>query len=172
MGTGDAVKSAVPYLDPAIDDVIVLCGDVPLIQYKTLTKLVDYHHQNNTCATILAVEMDHPYGYGRIIQDSSGNIVCIKEEADANDQEKEIKMVNSGIYCFKKAFLTTALEHIKTDNKQQEYYLTDLIEIATKMNQKVGCIASEDKREVIGVNTVSELLKAEEIIDSMADELP
>lgn len=167
LGTGDAVKAAIPGLNPGIKDILVLCGDVPLIQEKTLKSLLEGHKNNKSKVTVLATDVDNPEGYGRIILDDHNNLICIREEADANENEKKINKVNTGIYCFDKAVLISVINELKPDNKQREYYLTDVIEIAQKNHEKIAVISMDDPRQVIGVNTLDELIRAERLIEQL-----
>lgn len=167
LGTGDAVKAVVPNLAGSVDNVMVLCGDVPLIREDTLKMLVEGHIQNQNQITVLATEVSDPTGYGRIVTDDSGDVVCIREQADASDAEKEIKLINTGIYCFDKNLLVTALDQLKPDNNQAEYYLTDVIGIARENHGKIGVVTMADDREVVGVNTLEDLEKAESLILQM-----
>ncbi len=164
LGTGDAVKAAIPGLKPSIKDVVVLCGDVPLIQESTLKNMVDGHKKNQAKVSVLATDVDDPKGYGRIVLDEQNNMICIKEEADASETEKKIKKINAGIYCFDKKLLISVIAELKPDNSQKEYYLTDVIEIAQKRHEKILVITMDDPGQVIGVNTFEELEKAEYLI--------
>ncbi len=156
IGTGDAVKSSLTGIDPAIKDILVLCGDVPLIKEDTIKNLIIQHKQNRSLVSVLVIDVDDPNGYGRIILDDYNNLLCIKEEADATFDEKKIKKINTGIYCFDKKFLKSALDAISPDNNQAEYYLTDVIEIAQKKNKKILVVSMDDYNQVIGVNTVEQ----------------
>ncbi len=162
IGTGDAVKSAIPGLNPVIKNVLVLYGDVPLIHEKTISNLIDQHKKKGAEVSVLAVDLDDPTGYGRIVTDDQNRMLCIREEADASVEEKKIKKINTGIYCFEKNILEAALNEIQPDNNQAEYYLTDAIEIAQK--KKTMVVTVSDYREVIGVNTVQELKRVENFI--------
>lgn len=170
LGTGDAVKAALPGLATGIDNVLVLCGDVPLIQ-KTIQDVVNVHADAGAKLTVLAVQMDDPTGYGRIIQDAQGNLAAIREEADADPAEKQIRLVNSGIYCFDRNFLETGIQLIRNTNNQAEYYLTDLVEIAVSKNLKTLIRTADDPAQVMGVNTLEELRKAEVLFDCVQNEL-
>jgi len=172
LGTGDAVKVAIPELKLGIKDVLILCGDVPLIQERTLRNLMDEHKQNQAKVSVLATNVDDPTGYGRIILDQQNNMLCIKEEVDATENEKKIKKVNTGIYCFDKEFLISVIGEIKPDNNQKEYYLTDVVEIAQKKHEKIVVITVDDPKQVIGVNTLEDLGKAEYLIQQLTNELP
>ncbi len=172
LGTGDAVKAAIPLFEPDIKDILVLCGDVPLIQENTLQNLLEDHKKNQATISVLAVDVDDPNGYGRIVLDEHNNMVCIKEEADASEADKKIKTINTGIYCFDKELLISVIEQIKPDNNQGEYYLTDVIEIAQKRNEKIVIVTMNDPRQVIGVNTLEDLSHAEYLFNNLANELP
>jgi UDP-N-acetylglucosamine pyrophosphorylase len=164
LGTGDAVKAALPNLGSGTKNILVLCGDVPLIQQGTLCDLVNGHNESKSKVTVLATDIEDPKGYGRIVLDADNNLICIKEEADANEKEKKINKINTGIYCFDKQALISAINEIRPDNNQSEYYLTDVIEIAKNKNQKIVAVTMNDPRQVIGVNTLEDLDKAEYLI--------
>jgi UDP-N-acetylglucosamine pyrophosphorylase len=172
LGTGDAVKSALPHLAAHIKDVLVLCGDVPFIQPKTLVDLVLAHRSHGAVVTVLAADLENPFGYGRIIQDAEGNMVAIREEADASETEKKIRRINTGIYCFERSFLARAVERLQPDNHQAEYYLTDVVDIACKKSAKMAMKIVKDPHQVLGINTLGELEKAQNLIGRVANELP
>jgi UDP-N-acetylglucosamine diphosphorylase/glucosamine-1-phosphate N-acetyltransferase len=162
-GTGHAVICALPLLSSSCTDVVILNGDVPLIRPDTIKNLVDCHVNNKNDVTVLAVTIDNPYGYGRIVLNHSGSIERIVEEPDAAEDEKKINIINSGIYCVRKAFLEMALSQIKDDNVQKEIYLTDIIGIARGCNKKAGLMIGSDLTELLGINTVKDL----ELIESL-----
>ncbi len=164
LGTGDAVKAAIPGLTQDVQHVLVLCGDVPLIQVGTLKKLVDRHLESKSAVTVLATQVNNPTGYGRVVLDDTGQMTCIREEADASEDEKKIKRINTGIYCFEKQLLLSAIEELKPDNNQAEYYLTDVVEIAQKNQKKIGVFTMSDSRQVVGVNTLEDLEAAQSLI--------
>lgn len=167
LGTGDAVKAALPGLGVKINHVLVLCGDVPLIQAETLGLLIEGHLQADSKVSVLATDVEDPTGYGRILADENGKIQCIKEEADADEIQKQIKKVNTGIYCIEKNALKSGIEQIQPDNNQAEYYLTDVVEIAKNKGEKTIAITMDNPDQVIGVNTLKELARAEELIHTM-----
>ncbi len=166
-GTGHAVLCALPQIESTISHVVILCGDVPLISSDTLKKLVAKHRSGNAVVTVLAVSVENPKGYGRMIVNEDGSVVRIVEEADASEEERMIRLVNSGIYCVEKEFLFHALSEIKSDNVQNELYLTDIVGIASHEKKEVGLFEGISPHEVTGVNTiddlelVKDLLKAE-----------
>ncbi len=166
LGTGDAVKAAIPGLSEEIRHVLVLCGDVPLIRSETLANLVQTHISKKAKLTLLAVNMDDPTGYGRVACDSEGKLDYIREQADASDEEKNINLVNTGIYCFEKDFLSQALSQIQPNNNQAEYYLTDLVAIGRKTAQPMEVVVTKNTHEVGGVNTKKELERAIELFES------
>ncbi len=171
LGTGDAVKQALPDLAPGTKDVLVLCGDVPLIKEDTLRALLATHRTSNAKLTVLAVDMEDPTGYGRIILDSSGDVTSIREESDATGKEKQITTINTGIYCFDRTFLEETIGLIRPDNNQAEFYLTDMVEIARSKREKISVRLMADSRQVIGVNSPNELELVESLIQQIENEL-
>ena len=127
LGTGHAVMQAKSYLEGKKGKVVILYGDVPIIRPETLKNLIKKSIKNKEYATLLTAIYDNPTGYGRIIRDEGGNIKEIVEEKDADPMQKEIKEINSGIYCFDIEELLAALDFITPNNAQGEYYLTDVI---------------------------------------------
>jgi UDP-N-acetylglucosamine diphosphorylase/glucosamine-1-phosphate N-acetyltransferase len=128
LGTAHAVLCALPHIPDDCEEVVVLCGDVPLIQSETIADLVADHLDNTRDISLLAVELDNPQGYGRVLLDGDGRAVtAIIEEADATAEQKEIRLINTGIYCLDKDFLVNSLPQIKPDNAQGELYLTDIM---------------------------------------------
>ena len=171
LGTGHAVLSAVPYLPDEVQEVIILCGDVPLLSAETIRSLRDDHIRATRDISILAVTVDNPTGYGRILMDQDRNLTGIVEEADANTAQKQIKLINSGIYCVSKDCLADALARVKPDNAQGEFYLTDIIAIGYQEGKRVGVLVSADADEIIGVNTIEDLRAAETIMRSRQSEI-
>lgn len=160
-GTGHAVQCALPHLSEHTQHVLILSGDVPLIRHSTIKALVDHHVMHQNEVTVLGVYLENPFGYGRLVTNESGGVKKIVEESDADDAEKTIKNVNSGIYCVKKDFLAYALSGVTPDNNQNEMYLTDIIEIASRTYKKIGLKICDDQIEVMGVNTLQDLLNIE-----------
>ena len=152
LGTGHAVMQAKEYLKGKKGKVLVLNGDVPLIRPETLNKLIEKSIENKEYATLLTAIYDNPTGYGRIVRDEGGNIEAIVEEKDTNLDQKEIKEINAGIYCFDIEELLAALEKIKPDNAQGEYYITDVIQIMNEKGLKTGAVIVDDNTEILGIN--------------------
>lgn len=163
LGTGHAVQCAMPHLADNMEDILILCGDVPLLKAKTVKQLLDDHRDNKRVLSLLAVEVEQPRGYGRVIIDDHRNLSRIVEEADATADEKEVNLINSGIYCVDKTFLDVSLARITPDNAQGELYLTDIISIGYVNGQKIGVMIGDDELEVSGVNSIDDLAFVEQI---------
>ncbi len=157
LGTGHAAKIALPHVPGSVDQVIIMCGDVPLLRPETLTAMIDDHVQTNRDLTVLGVDLKDSSGYGRLVFDDHRNLVKIVEEADATAAERQIKTINAGTYCVKKPFLSDALHRIKRENMQGEFYLTDVIEIGHRASRQMAAFIGADPREVRGVNTKADL---------------
>ena len=166
LGTGHAVLCALPQIPEHCDQVIILCGDVPLIQPETIAALVEDHLRARRDVSLLAVEMDNPSGYGRILLDDNRQISAIIEEADANADQKRIKLINSGIYCIDKAFLLQALPEIRPDNAQGELYLTDIMSIGYQEKRNMGVVVEANCQQIIGINTCQDLATVDAIMKS------
>lgn len=157
LGTGHAVRCALPALPPATADVIILCGDVPMLRPATVDALLAAHRQADNAVTVLAVELQNPTGYGRILHDPEGRVTGIVEEADADADQRALRLVNSGIYCVRCGFLAQALGRVAADNAQGEYYLTDIVAIARQQGRRIGLSVGAVPAEVAGVNTLAQL---------------
>ena len=162
-GTGYAVMQAIDHIEDN-SNVIILYGDTPLIMDKTIEKLMEYHKKNKYNGTVLTAFLDDPIGYGRIVRDDSGDILKIVEDKDATEEEKKLKEINSGIYCFNGKDLKYALGKIDNNNAQGEYYITDVITILKEKGDKVGAYRIEDPREIHGVNSRIQLAFCEKIM--------
>jgi bifunctional UDP-N-acetylglucosamine pyrophosphorylase / glucosamine-1-phosphate N-acetyltransferase len=163
-GTGDAVMAAKTNLAGENRIVLILSGDVPLVRPQTLTKLIDAHKSAGAACTILSVRLENPTGYGRIIRDDAGSFAKIVEQKDATEEERQVREINAGIYCFESAKLVAALARVKPNNKQSEYYLTDVPAILKSDGDQVGIYQHNDSREVSGVNTRAELAEFENLL--------
>lgn len=164
LGTGHAVMCALPEIPGYIENVVILCGDVPLITAATLSKLIKSHASCNNAITVLGATMENPFGYGRLVCDDHGNVTRIVEEADASAEEKRINLINTGIYCTKRELLEKFLGKIDRNNSQQEMYLTDIIGLAESNHYKVGMVACSDINETLGVNNRDDLKKVTDFI--------
>ncbi|WP_414151183.1 bifunctional UDP-N-acetylglucosamine diphosphorylase/glucosamine-1-phosphate N-acetyltransferase GlmU [Acetobacterium carbinolicum] len=164
LGTGHAVLQALPFFEALKGNLVVLVGDAPLIQAETLTGLVRAHESGGYAVTVLTAEFDEPTGYGRMIKNRSSELLKIVEEKDANLVEKQIKEINSGMYCFDAQALVLALAQLKTDNVQGEYYLTDVIEILRKMGKTAGTFVTPDPEDIQAINSRVQLAEAEAVM--------
>ena len=169
-GTADAVKTALPALKGFKGTVLVLYGDTPLLQKETVSKLLKYHVENSVDASLLTGNLKKPDGYGRILRDKLSNVCAIIEEKDADDFEKEIKEVNTGIICFNVDKLAAALKQVKPNNRKKEYYLTDTIKILYNSGYLVDAVKLTDINEALGINTRAELSKANSMMRSRINE--
>lgn len=152
LGTGHAVLQAEKYLKDKHGKVVVLNGDVPIIRPETIKRLINKSMKNREYATLLTAIYNNPTGYGRIIRDDGGNIEEIIEEKDLNEEQKQIKEINAGIYCFDIQELLKALKELKPNNSQNELYLTDVVRIMNDKGLKTGAVIIEDNTEILGVN--------------------
>jgi bifunctional UDP-N-acetylglucosamine pyrophosphorylase/glucosamine-1-phosphate N-acetyltransferase len=163
-GTGDAVLSAQDALANAGSTVLILSGDVPMVRAETLRRLIEKHKSDQSSCTILTVKLENPSGYGRIVRDEANDFLRITEHRDASEDERKIREVNSGIYCFDSSKLFGALRQVKPANDQGEYYLTDVATILKSAGENVGLYGHQDAREVSGVNTRAELAEFENLM--------
>ncbi len=152
LGTGDAVLRTQPVLQHFTGTVLVLNGDVPLIQPETLQRFLELHWQYRATVSVLTTELEQPAGYGRIVRDEHGAFLRIVEEKDASPEEKRIREVNTGIIAAEAPSLFAALQQVKPENAQGEYYLTDVIEILQQQGQRVQAVPGAQPIEVYGVN--------------------
>jgi bifunctional UDP-N-acetylglucosamine pyrophosphorylase/glucosamine-1-phosphate N-acetyltransferase len=163
-GTGDAVESARRELENSDSLVLILSGDVPMIKTETLRKLIEHHNNASAACTILSVRLENPTGYGRIVRDQNDSFQKIVEHRDATEEQRQVKEINSGIYCFDAKELYRALRKVEPANDQGEYYLTDVAEIILAGGGKVSVYLHGDSREVSGINTRAELAEFENLV--------
>jgi UDP-N-acetylglucosamine diphosphorylase/glucosamine-1-phosphate N-acetyltransferase len=164
LGTGHAVAQAEPILADFQGDVLVLYGDVPLLQAATLRTLRDVHRRQQATVTVVTACVDNPTGYGRILRDAAGRITRIVEERDASEAEKAVHEINSGVYCLQASFLFPALQRVGCQNVQGEQYLTDVVALAVAEQHRVAHITVADAQEILGVNTHAELAHLETLL--------
>ncbi len=160
LGTGHAVLQAREFFLDYAGAVIILCGDVPLIQPGTLRMLFQRHRAGGAAVTVLTTRPPDPAGYGRVVTAADGSILRIVEERDAMEEEKAIGEINTGIYCVQSGFLFAAVAALGNRNAQQEYYLTDIVEMAGRKGLRVASCSAADPQEVMGINTPEELAAA------------
>lgn len=164
-GTGDAVMAGMAALADNTQRVLVLCGDVPLISTAMLTSFIENHLAQKAQISVLGVCQENPYGYGRIVLDADGQPLGIVEEADADESQKAINIINSGIYCIETGALYHVLPMIENNNAQGEVYLTDIMAIGRELGYKTAMYLSENGHEVLGVNTLDELRRVEDLLN-------
>ena len=172
LGTGHAVACARESLTSFDGTVLILCGDVPLIRPETLINMLTHHRGRHATVTVLTTRLANPFGYGRVVEREDGRIIKIVEHKDANEVEREIDVINSGIYCVESSFLFDAVGRLSSNNAQGEYYLTDIIDIAAQENRPCYAFETSDAEEVMGVNDRQQLAQAARIIrQRVTDEL-
>ncbi len=164
LGTGHAVLCAEQRLGNFRGDVLILCGDVPLIKEETVRKLVAVHQRKKSKVTVLTTILENPEGYGRIIKGENGDVLRIVEEKDASRAEREVQEVNTGIYCVDGPYLFRTLDKVGRVNEQSEYYLTDIVAIAAEDRESVVGFLAEDPSEVMGINNRRQMAKAIHVI--------
>ncbi len=162
-GTGDAVIAAESVLRGKGGTVMILSGDVPLVKPATLRSLVEAHERTKAVCTLMSVRLENPTGYGRVVRDGS-DFVKIVEQKDATDDERQIREINVGMYCFDNVKLFAALQQIQPNNSQGEYYLTDVPAILKSQGDAVAIHQHNDAREVSGINTRAELAEFENLL--------
>ncbi len=160
LGTGHAVSMALPYLKNYDGEIIILCGDTPLITSETLKKFVEFHRNNNSDLTVMSAMFENPTNYGRIVRLNNGRVASIVEEKDATTEQKSIKEINAGIYCINWANIKDAFSELKTNNAQGEYYLTDIVKWGNEKGLSVNGYVLEDNEEIFGINSKHNLAEA------------
>lgn len=163
LGTGHAVQCAFDEMKDLTGNVLVLYGDMPLIKSSTIEQIFHEHEKSNVDITMMTTMVENFVGqnqcfmrYGRIIRNNQGEIIQIKEFSDCNDKEKNIKELNPGYYCFSVTWLRENIGNLRNKNQSQEYYLTDLIELAVRQQEKINDLAVAPE-ECLGINTLEEL---------------
>ncbi|MCS6970752.1 MAG: NTP transferase domain-containing protein [Planctomycetota bacterium] len=161
LGTGHAVQCA----EGAVrgEEVLVLCGDAPLVDAALIRRVLERHRADANACTVVAARLPDPTGYGRMITDGHGRLLAIVEHRDATPEQRAIDLVNSGLYCFRRAALFTRLTALRPDNAQGEYYLTDVVAALVRDGERVGLLVADDAASVLGVNTPADLALAERL---------
>ena len=166
LGTGHAVMMAEPLLAGFDGDLVVLCGDMPLVRPESIKGLIDERHKFNAAAVVLTTILEDPACYGRILRDNDAFLKAIVEYRDADDNIRKIKEVNTATYCFDWKELKPILSRLDDNNDQREYYLTDSIAILVNNGRKVSALVAADPAEGFGINSEDELSAVEKLLKS------
>ena len=165
-GTGYAVQCAVEQekLEEFDGNVVILSGDVPLINKETIVRLAKQHEEEGNACTLLSCVSERELPFGRILRDADGNVKEIKEHKDCSEEERKVRELNVGLYVFDCKKLCAALKRIDCNNAANEYYLTDVPKIMLSDGEKVGACITHDERELCGVNTPDDLAYVEKLL--------
>ena len=164
LGTGHAVMAAYSALDGFDGQLLVCCGDMPLLKKETYMAMCREHDGSGNACTILTGTSDVDLPYGRILRDESGRFSRVIEDKDCTPQQKSIRELNSGVYAFDASALKAVLGELRSDNAQGEYYLTDAPALMQARGMKVGVCRRDLGMEIIGVNTPRQLNQVEELL--------
>jgi len=164
LGSADAVRAAEKTLKDFSGDVLVVCGDTPLIRAETIKAVIEKQSSSGAALTILTAKVKDPRGYGRIARGNDGRISKIVEEENTDLYEEVISEINVGTYCFKAKDLFDSFAEVKPDNKKKEYFLTDTIAILHKKGKLIESAAADDPDEAIGINSRKDLAQASSIL--------
>lgn len=166
LGTGHAVLESEKLLKNFSGKVLILPGDVPLIRYETVERFVERALHEDSVCSIISTELPDPFQYGRVLRDSEGNFLAIREEKDASAAEKAIREINTGIFLADCRWLFDKLRRVKTHNVQKEYYLTDVIGLAVAANEYVTAHCFHPFEQFAGINSRLDLSQASCIMNS------
>lgn len=165
LGTGHAVSMVCPSLESYKGQVLILCGDTPLIREETLKAFIEYHNSKESALTVMSTIFENPTNYGRIIRDNDDSLKCIVEEKDATPEQKAVKEVNAGIYILNWDKIRPAFSQLTSNNAQGEYYLTDIIAWGKKENLNVNAYILKNSDEIYGINSRKNLAEATRIMN-------
>jgi UDP-N-acetylglucosamine diphosphorylase/glucosamine-1-phosphate N-acetyltransferase len=166
LGTGHAAQQTESCFTDFEGDILVLCGDMPLVRSATLQNLLEKHRLSKADCTVLTLKdkMGNIKDFGRILRGEDQSVTGIVENKDATEQEKKVDEYNSGIYCFDKILFYKALSAIDNSNSQNEYYLTDTIKYFVQHKRSVQSVQTDDSDEILGINSPEDLKKAEQLL--------
>lgn len=173
LGTGHAVKMAAPrFAGRPACEVFVLAGDGPLIRRQTLARLLEVHRRSHAAMTLATSVIDDPTGYGRILRDNEGGLERIVEQKDATPDERAIKEVNPSYYCFDSDTMFEAVDRLRADNEQKEYYITDVPAILKSQGKTVSVISAVPPQDVLSINTPQQLAAVDRILRGRLEQEP
>jgi len=161
LGTGHAVLMTEKAMSQ-VEQVLIVCGDTPMLQSETLATFIDEHIREQACVSLLSAELNHPDGYGRIVRDGMGEFLAVVEDKDTSIEQRNIAEVSSGIFCVQRQWLFELLHQVENNNAQQEYYLPDIVQLAVTQNLDVQAIPVADEYEIQGINDRIQLSNAEQ----------
>ena len=163
-GTADAVRRVAGHLKNYYGDVLILCGDTPLLNKTVIKELVRKHKNAKAICTFLTATVGEPQGYGRVIRNENAEAIAIREDKDAAEHEKDIAEINVGVYCVQSRALFGVLRRIRPNKNKKEFYLTDIIDLFHQGGLKIETVTTEDPVEGLGVNTKEDLAVAGRVI--------
>ncbi len=164
LGTGHAVASARDLFKEFSGDILILCGDIPLVQSRTIEELIRFHRGNESKLTVMTAFPEIAAGYGRIVRTDRGQVAGIVEDRDANDSQKAVKEINTGVYVANAKLLYSLVDKIGSNNSQGEYYLTDIVKEATKESIPVHAFVLANAKEATGINTRADLARVSAMV--------
>lgn len=164
LGTGHAAFQAYEDLKGFEGEVLILCGDTPLLTAQTLKKFIEAHRANDSVLSVMSAVFENPSNYGRIVRDENGNLKAIVEEKDASDAQKKIKEINTGVYLLDWDKVSEAFLNLDSNNSQHEYYLTDIVKWTIKQGLKAQSYILENNEESYGINSKTHLAQAAKIL--------
>lgn len=164
LGTGDALRQAVPLLRSFKGELVVLPGDAPFITSSVLIELIHQHRKTKPAATVVTALLSEPGYYGRVIHNGYLGIKKIVESKDASPQEIKVKEINSGVYCFDTQKLLPLLSQLSCNNVKKEYYLTEAISLFNQKGFSVEALGVDDPTIALGVNTRKDLKRVTQIM--------
>ena len=161
LGTAHALQMSEPHLAGFSGDLLVVNTDHPLISRQDLQNLLSHHRESGAAASLLTWQRTEEMAYGRIIRDAAGQVIDIVEVKDATPEQLALREVNLSMYCFAAPLIFEVLRQIRSENAQNEFYLTDAIGLLARAGQKVEAVAARNPETGFGVNTPEELARAE-----------
>ena len=164
LGTGHAVITARSAFEAHQGSVVVINGDNPLLQARTIRAALDLCDRTAASCVVVTAEVAEPKGYGRIIRNEAGFVTRIVEERDASDQERQVREINSGSYIFNAPDLAGCIDRLSTENDQHEYLLTDVVKLLNEQGKAVRAMVAADPTEVLGINSRKQLAETASIL--------